>query len=204
MSRRVWLSPRLVGSGRSAGIATVRAALLIAYLVTLAAAALAIGSCGDSSQSEARLFVAVHVVERLSDGSTTPASGVEVQYEVFGRIRGPANPPLLYSLANSTDANGLAMASVLIDGGSIDDVNLVFVTATHPDGRSAFRRMKVATDVDLGEWFKRLPSDWSNPAAVAARLCGGAERQRDCEEGITDQKLTAWGAAVSLRLPPRS
>jgi hypothetical protein len=37
---------------------------------------------------------------------------------------------------------------------------------------------------------------------VAARLCEGAERQRDCETEIADQDLKAWGASVNLRLSP--
>ena len=143
-------------------------------------------------------------MERLADGSTVPASGVEVHYEVFGRIRGPANPPLLHSFTNSTDGNGLATTTVLFDGAAVDDVNLVFVTATHSDGRSAFRRAKVGNEVDLGAWFEDISGDWTDPAAVTARLCEGDEQQRDCENEIEERDLVGWGTAVNLRLNPSS
>ncbi len=161
-------------------------------------------ACGDPTDVQSRLFIAVHVVERLADGSIAPASGVEIQYEVFGRIRGPANPPLLHSFTNSTDGNGLATTTVLFEGASVDDVNLVFVTATHPDGRSAFRRARVGNDIDLGAWFEDIPGDWIDPAAIAVRLCEGDERQRDCENEIEARDLVGWGTAVNLRLNPSS
>ena len=173
-------------------------------MVLLSVAAVVGGACGDPTDPQARLFIAVHVVERLADGSTVPASGVEAHYEVFGRIRGPANPPLLHEFTNSTDADGLATTTALFDGAALDDVNLVFVTATHPDGRSAFRRARVGPEVDLGEWFEAVPGDWADPADVAARLCEGADQQGDCESEIKDGGLVGWGAAVNLRLNPGS
>ena len=173
-------------------------------MVLLSVAAVVGGGCGDPTDPQARLFVAVHVVERLADGSTVPAEGVEVHYEVFGRIRGPANPPLLHEFTNSTGIDGLATTTALFDGAALDDVNLVFVTATHPDGRSAFRRARVSNEVDLGAWIGGVPGDWTDPADVAARLCEGADSERDCEEEIEDGGLIGWGAAVSLRLNPGS
>lgn len=180
------------------------ALLSIVPVVLLSVVAAVGGGCGDPTDPQARLFVAVHVVERLADGSTAPASGVEVQYEVFGRIRGPANPPLLHEFTNSTGIDGLATTTALFDGAALDDVNLVFVTATHSDGRSAFRRAKVGNEVDLGAWFEDVPGDWTDTADVAARLCEGAESERDCEEEIEDGGLIGWGAAVGLRLNPGS
>ena len=176
----------------------------VALVVLLSAAAVVGAACGDPTDAQARLFIAVHVVERITDGSTAPASGVEVHYEVFGRIRGPANPPLLHEFTNSTDADGLATTTALFDGAAVDDVNLVFVTATHPDGRSAFRRARVGPEVDLGEWLEGVPGDWADREVVAARLCEGADQQRDCEREIEDRGLIGWGAAVSLRLNPGS
>ncbi len=175
-----------------------------ALIVLLSVGAAVAGGCGDPTDPQARLFVAVQVVERLADGSTAPAEGVEVHYEVFGRIRGPANPPLLHEFTNSTGIDGLATTTTLFDGAALDDVNLVFVTATHSDGRSAFRRAKVSNEVDLGAWFEDVSGDWTNPADVAARLCEGAERERDCEERIEDSGLIGWGTAVMLRLNPGS
>ena len=126
-------SRRRVADGKRRGVAALPAPILAALSIVL----LSVGAvaCGDPTDPQSRLFIAVHVVERLADGSIAPASGVEIQYEVFGRIRGPANPPLLHSFTNSTDGNGLATTTVLFEGASVDDVNLVFVTATHSDGR---------------------------------------------------------------------
>ncbi len=174
-------------------------ALSIALLSVLAVVG---GACGETIDPRSRLFVTVHVVERLADGSTVPASGVEIHYEVFGRIRGPANPPLLHSFTNSTDGNGLATTTAYFDGASVGDVNLVFVTATHSDGRSAFRRARVRINVDLGDWLEGIPGEWTDPAAVAVRLCQGDERQRDCENEIEERDLVGWGTTVSLRLNP--
>ena len=176
----------------------------VALIVLLSAAVVVGGGCGDPTDPQARLFVAVHVVERLADGSTAPAAGVEVHYEVFGRIRGPANPPLLHEFTNSTGVDGLATTTALFDGAALDDVNLVFVTATHSDGRSAFRRVKVGNEVDLGAWFEDVSGDWTDPADVAVRLCSGAESERDCEGEIEDGGLIGWGTAVKLRLNPNS
>ncbi len=176
----------------------------VALIVLLSAAVVVGGACGDPTDPRARLFVAVHVVERLADGSNAPAAGVEVHYEVFGRIRGPANPPLLHEFTNSTGIDGLATTTALFDGAALDDVNLVFVTATHSDGRSAFRRAKVANEVDLGAWFEDVPGDWTDPADVAARLCEGADQRSDCEDEIKDSGLIGWGTAVKLRLNPGS
>ncbi len=83
-----------------------------------------------------------------------------------------------------------------------DEVNLIFVTANHSDGRSAFRRARTKQDFDFGDWFNHIAEGWDDPDDAVERLCTTAERAGDCQNALKRDGLKASGTAVKLRLGP--
>lgn len=146
----------------------------------------------------------VRVEQKLADGSWAPVADAAVRYQIFlSKATDTVHIPLFTEFADITDATGLSVVFTDSQGKAPQDVGLVFVDVSHPDGRTFFQRIGVEQGFDFGAWFKQF---WPEPVEsmqLVNLLCAAQTDFPGCNERLEEDGLVTWGRGVLVRFQPQ-
>ena len=170
-------------------------------LAVVACVAAGFLACGEDAPQAKIILTAVRVEERNSEGSWSPVADAHVDYQIWeGRANSSADVVLFYEYQDFTDDAGLSVVAQAADDRKPSDIGLLFVEASHEDGRTGFQRKQVEAEFDFLEWFGKFSPEPVDADSVIGAICATAIELADCTKYLEKRELVVWGRGILIRI----